>query len=125
MGWIKRHAGSMLGCMDRTNACLSNIEQALVMIMEELKFINGTHPRLLAAKAEKKYELDTPEKRVAVRNTKKRWTDEEAGFVSECIRAGLSHSTIQRGLRDLGYDRTLSSVKHWVNDYKRAIKPIK
>ncbi len=64
-------------------------------------------------------------KRVAVRHTKDRWTFEENRFVNECIRAGMSPSTIQRGLHDLGYDRTLSAVKHKVHDYKSATKPIK
>ena len=64
-------------------------------------------------------------KRVAVRHTKERWTFEENRFVNECIRAGMSPSTIQRGLHDLGYDRTLSAVKHKVHDYKSATKPIK
>ena len=65
------------------------------------------------------------EKRVDVRHTKERWAFEENRFVNECIRAGMSPSTIQRGLHDLGYDRTLSAVKHKVHDYKVATKPLK
>ena len=60
MGWIKRYAERMIGCMDRMAAHLSNIEQALVMIWKELKFIDGTHPSILAAAVENRFK--TPDK---------------------------------------------------------------
>ena len=111
MGWIKQYAERMLGCMDRMAAHLSNIEQALVMIWDELKFIDGTHPKILKAEFEKKYEHDTPEKtpRKRYRGT---YTDEQS--ISSKLGRRIKRGELKEAAKALGVQYIQDETNHHV-----------